>query len=342
MSRLSFILLGFLTLSHGQLDPTSVLLIGLNDFEAVDIPDTADDQITLCDNSDLIPAYPVPPMVWAPSSTFINNMVMVCGGMSNGKVLGECYGLKAEPGDGWEPLEGMLQPAFRSGFVNLVKDEMELFWTAGGNADAVVDTPLSSSQIYDAAANTWFEGPQLPTTLDGPCLAKLNNTHILVTGGSQNGGGSGNNWIFDFEEFVFIPVGDFVTGERFVHGCATMADGRVIVAGGYRGLNTPDAQVLNSVELFDPNTNTWSEGPPLPAEGLDGNTLVGLSTGAWIGDVLLLGGHIPDSITGGDWITSDSIWRFKTVENEWELLDYKMKVPRTHFSVVSTPYHCDE
>lgn len=43
-------------------------------------------------------------------------------------------------------------------------------------------------------------------------------------------------------------------------------------------------------------------------------------------------------LTGGDWIESDEVARYKTAENEWEVLDYKMKIPREHFSVVSTPY----
>jgi len=340
MLRAAFFLLAFCTFSYGQLDPTSVLLIGLNDFEAVDVPDTEDDQITKCENSGLVPEYPIDGTIFEAASAFINGMVMVCGGFDGQAVHAECFALRPEPGDVWEPLKEMMYPVFRGGFSKFgnPEEEGEFFWVGGGSSDAV--SAVSSSQIYDSSTGTWFEGPELPMALDGPCFAKLDNTHTLVTGGYQNG--EAKNWIYDFDNYEFIPVGDFVGGDRMVHGCAAMADGRVMVAGGYQGLNTPEAKVLNTVEFFDPETKTWSEGPSLPAEGLDGNILVGLSTGGWAGDVLLLGGHIPDSITGGDWITSDSIWRFKTAENEWELTDYKMKLPRTHFTVVSTPFHCDE
>lgn len=316
------------------------LLIGLNQLEPVDLPDTEDDTISECQPTEPIPEYPIAAgKLFAPASTFINGMVMVCGGFDGVNNYGDCFGISPELGD-WTPLPPMMQSVFRAGFSKFgnPEEEGEFFWVAGGTSNGI--DVVSTSQIYDAGTMSWFPGPELPLPLDGSCLAKLDDTHTLVTGGEQAGGAA--NWIYSFYDYKFTPVGDFVGGNRFVHGCASMADGRVMVAGGYQAVNTPEATVLNTVEIFDPVTMTWSEGPAFPGEGRDGLVLVGVTTGAWAGDVLLLGGHIPDSITGGDWIESDEVARYKTAENEWEVLDYKMKIPREHFSVVSTPYHCDE
>jgi len=338
--RLSILLLGLLAFSTAQLDSTSVLLIGLNQFEPVDLPDTEDDIISECQQTEPIPEYPIAAgNLFAPASTFIDGMVMVCGGFDGVDNYGDCFGISPELGE-WIRLAPMMKSVFRAGFSKFgnAEEEGEFFWVAGGTTNGV--DVVSTSQIYDAGTRSWFPGPNLPLPLDGSCLAKLDNTHTLVTGGEQAGGAA--NWIYNFDDYMFTPVGDFVGGNRFVHGCATLADGRVMVAGGYQAVNTPEATVLNTVEIFDPVTRTWSEGPAFPGDGRDGLVLVGVTTGAWAGDVLLLGGHIPDSITGGDWIESDEVARYKTAENEWEVLDYKMKIPREHFSVVSTPYHCDE
>jgi len=338
MGRGSFFLLACLAFSNAQLDSTSVLLIGLTEFEPIDLPDTEDDTVFECQPETEIPEYPIAAgKLFAPSSTYINGMVMVCGGFDGVANYGDCYGISPELGE-WVQLESMLEPTFRSGFSKFGEEGDESFWIAGGTSDGV--DAVATSQIYDATTGTWYPGPELPLPLDGSCVARLDSTHTLFTGGEQAGGVA--NWVYDFDTEMFTQVGDFIGGNRFVHGCATLADGRVMVAGGYQAVGTPEAKVLNTVEMFDPATMTWAEGPAFPGEGRDGLVLVGVTTGAWAGDVLMLGGHIPDSITGGAWIESDEVSRYKAETNEWEVLDYKMKLPREHFSVVSTPYHCDE
>jgi len=321
--------------SSAQLDSTSVLIFGLNDFEAVDLPDSDDDTIEKCPNQ--VPDYPIAAKLFEPSYTFIDDTVMVCGGFDGVVSYRECYGISPEQ-DGWIQMESMIDPVFRTGFAKFgsLEEGGEFFWVAGGTMNGV--DPLTSSAIYDAKLGNWFEGPELPIALDGPCFASLNNSHTLITGGHQQGGSA--NWIYDFDSDTFTEVGSFVGGNRFVHGCATLTDGRVMVAGGYQLV--PEAKVLNTVEFFDPITLTWSEGSSFPGDGRDGLLLVGVTSGAWAGDVLLIGGHIPDSITGGDWIESDEVSRYSAAEDLWEVLDFKMKVPREHFAVISTPYHCDD
>merc|ERR1719435_717142 len=101
-----------------------------------------------------------------------------------------------------------------------------------------------------------------------------------------------------------------------------MADGRVMAAAGSH--QVPDAGVRNTVEIWDPQTGQWTEVSPLPAE-MDGNILVAMVEGAWAGDVLNLGGHMPEAY--GEPVYYDNILRYSVADDSWELV-YNMETPR--------------
>src|SRR5207244_271899 len=62
---------------------------------------------------------------------------------------------------------------------------------------------------------------------------------------------------------------------RMMHAAATLQSGKVIVAGGTNDLfNQP---VLNTSEIYNPVTNTWSNGPPFT--GVFGHTMTTLQNG---------------------------------------------------------------
>ena len=48
-------------------------------------------------------------------------------------------------------------------------------------------------------------------------------------------------------------------GKRSHHSCAVLEGKKVIVSGGRNG------NLLSSSEIYDPATNTWTEGPELPS-----------------------------------------------------------------------------
>jgi N-acetylneuraminic acid mutarotase len=51
-----------------------------------------------------------------------------------------------------------------------------------------------------------------------------------------------------------------MAGRRYDHTATLLADGRVLVAGGIRS-----TVLLDSTEIYDPASNTWSPGPSLPS-----------------------------------------------------------------------------
>jgi hypothetical protein len=75
---------------------------------------------------------------------------------------------------------------------------------------------------------------------------------------------------------------------RAGHAAATLADGRVLVAGGtitFVDLTTAITGVLNTAEIYDPNTDTWTAVP-----NIGGRRLLPALTRLGNGKLLISGG----------------------------------------------------
>jgi len=321
-----------------------MVLLGDTKMEWLNLPETEGDSIVHCPLE--IDPYPVGGGLvfgavgsaagWDANSDSgpSHLQVVACGGIAypGQTVTDKCYGWN----ETWVEQPSLLWPTFRAGAAKFGSyEEGEFLWVSGGTAQDM--SSLATSQVYDFTMMEWTEGPKLPMAMFGHCKVKLNSTHTLVTGGEQQGGA--RTFLYDWEQAQWSELPPMIGGERFQHGCALMTDGRVVVAGGYRGLNTPEATVLNTTEVFDPVSLTWSEAGFLP-KGLDGMILVPVETGPWKGQVLQLGGHIPDSLDpDGHPIPTDAVLRF-TEDGSWEEV-YKLDKPRAHFITFLLPIHCD-
>lgn len=78
------------------------------------------------------------------------------------------------------------------------------------------------------------------------------------------------------------------------------------VIGGLSGLGS----TVDAVDIFDPGTNTWTQGPPLP----EPRHHVG-ATG--VGGVVLVSGG---SRTSTDWTPTDSMWQLLPISEQWDEL----------------------
>jgi hypothetical protein len=92
--------------------------------------------------------------------------------------------------------------------------------------------------------------------------AKLNDGRVLLTGGqSQNAPASVITNTVD----AFNPADNSVspvapmTIRRWSHTATTLADGRVLVTGGRTASTAATGIVLNTAEIYDPVTDTWTE-----------------------------------------------------------------------------------
>ena len=120
----------------------------------------------------------------------------------------------------------------------------------------------------------WIPGPQHPTGYSfWSCLANVNSTHTLYTGGNPT---YTDSWLIDWSTGSWTQTGHLNEG-RWYHGCAQLEGQGVLVAGGYKD------DYVYSVELYSPGTGTWTTQPDLPQDLNPSNGLLLLN---W-GDIVL-------------------------------------------------------
>lgn len=108
------------------------------------------------------------------------------------------------------------------------------------------------------APGTTFAIGRLGVPRAAHTAVRLDDGRILIAGGCSRAGCEGNqdavaSELFEPADGSFAP-GPAMTSPRAGHTATVLADGRVLVVGGYPGEGRPP---LASAELFDPNTNRF-------------------------------------------------------------------------------------
>ncbi|HEX9444547.1 MAG TPA: kelch repeat-containing protein, partial [Candidatus Binatia bacterium] len=110
---------------------------------------------------------------------------------------------------------------------------------------------LDSTQIFNPLDNTFSAGPSLQRARSGHSATLLADGRVLLVGGDA----AGSAEIFDAAAQLSTLTGSLAE-PRALHGAAALKDGRVLIAG---GVDAADAtQVLDSAEIFDPQTGVFS------------------------------------------------------------------------------------
>lgn len=130
----------------------------------------------------------------------------------------------------------------------------------GGFRDVGFKTPVNSIQLYDPTTKTT---QMLSQTLAQPrgfsaCTKLANGKFLLSGGGSYIVGATASAELFDPSTLVSTSIPG-MSSPRYNHNSVLLADGRVLIAGGWNG-SSPVA----SCEIYNPATNTWSIGPTMP------------------------------------------------------------------------------
>lgn len=167
---------------------------------------------------------------------------------------------------------------------------------AGGGSGAILaPTPTSDCTLYDHYTRTFLPTPPLSLPRVLHSATKLNDGRILIAGGLD--GVAINNWdtaeIYNPATNTFTPTANNMSGPRAAHTATLLNDGRVLLAGGNTifaivsagNYITVFSSALNTTEIFDPVTNTFSAGPVMSTKRL-GHEAVKLPNGL----VLLVGG----------------------------------------------------
>ncbi len=247
------------------------------------------------------------------SSIFANNKILATGGdlfpnYNSAEIYNGEIGL-------WENTTSMLEGRLVHHLLTL----------SNGNVIAIGGFLKKSCEVFNPDSNSWRYTDSIETIKYwGSTVTPLDDGRILVVGGYYFNQSTLQNIYYNTceiydpatESWSFI---DSLSEGRAGHTATILDNGKVLVAGGYGGIN-----YLNSCEIYDPVTNQWSAAGNL-LHARDYHSSLPLSDGR----VLVSGGTTPDSTLGTRYCEI-----YDPTANSWSEAG-EMTVPRTsHKSVL--------
>lgn len=210
-------------------------------------------------------------------------------------------------GDLVEPRSAAHVVLLGAGKVLVVGSDWMTSWLATcGTATAGSD----SVEIGDPLAKAWEKTTSLPSRREAPVVVALPDGRALLTGGrtGEEGGPTAyaSTYLFDPEARSWSEFGPLNTA-RTGAASAVLADGRVLVAGGL-SIDVAGQRDLDSSEVWDPASGTWSPTSPLAGTRLNASAVT-LADGR----VLVVGGVA----NNGDEIQLAAAEVFDPVSGRW-------------------------
>lgn len=141
---------------------------------------------------------------------------------------------------------------------------------SGGNID-LLNGAEGSSEIFDPTAGKWSTVGRMMTSRALHVSVTLADGSVIVAGG-EYGNFVGFNPLamtdrYDPATGIWSPAGDMQVAQgatphlagRDFHSATPLADGRVLVAGGFGYITDfTKTVILDTAEIFDPTSGTWS------------------------------------------------------------------------------------
>jgi hypothetical protein len=165
------------------------------------------------------------------------------------------------PRQAWRPVAPMHGVRYRA-TATLLADGRVL--VAGGG---ITDTDITASaEVYDPAANRWTSTPPMSTPRGGHSAVLLRSGKVLLISGNASGTEDSTLTtaeLYDPTTNSWAAAGETAVG-HFQAMAGLLADGRVLVAGGYNvagGYRPATA----GTDLYNPASNSWTPGPPMHA-----------------------------------------------------------------------------
>lgn len=177
-----------------------------------------------------------------------NGKVLVAGG-NNGTDVGitELY----DPAVGTWSTTGSLATARSNHTATLLSNGKVL--VTGGTKDGAY---LNSAELFDPAAGIWTTTGSLATMRKSHSATLLPNGKVLVAGGFNDNAVSSAE-LYDTTAGTWSATGALAIG-RYSHSATLLPSGKVLVAGGNGALSGTGANPLNSAQLYDSASGTWS------------------------------------------------------------------------------------
>lgn len=183
----------------------------------------------------------------------VNNLIYCIGINSN---LVQIYNPETEI---WS--NGTNMPTPRHSFATAVIDNK--IYCIGG--EAAGGDWLDTIEVYDTGSNSWSTKSPMPTKRRGLSSGVIDNKIIAI------GGFTGN---YPYENTGIVEIYDPNTNSwdlkssmptpREYFGLAVINNSIYTIGGDQNSPTGVNYQVVNKVEIYDYDTDTWSQGTPLP------------------------------------------------------------------------------
>jgi MYXO-CTERM domain-containing protein len=130
---------------------------------------------------------------------------------------------------------------------------------AAGGRNGLGSTVVSTTQVYDPAADTWTAGGSLTAARRLHTATLLPDGRVLIAGGVNTGGSLATAEIYDPATNTCTATAPLASAAQW-RTATRLTDGRVLVAGGENG-----STALNTAQIFDPATSTWAAATTMTA-----------------------------------------------------------------------------
>lgn len=190
----------------------------------------------------------------------------------------------------------------------------------GGRAGSAADAnQLQTAELYDHASQQWTETTdEMSVARDTHTATLMSDGTVLIAGGNTDQTRAER---YDPTSRTWLPSGDMSVSRRY-HAATLLPTGKVLVTG---GLTLDDRSnrliATNSVEIYDPASNSWSTGSNAMATARAQHIAILLPNGK-----VLVAGGIDAS---GEPVASAEV--YDPTSNTWAPID-RMTTSRSNFT----------
>ena len=151
----------------------------------------------------------------------------------------------------------------------------EIYLFGGYNDSTGTQVFSDAVEAYNPATNSWRSVTQMPQTVGG-AVAVVDHYAYVMGGGTHDAFGNPTAIVSNVSRYDFLTNTWMTTGLApmpvatvgIYNAAAPVIDGKIYIVGGLTGTivdGVPDVSTLDTVQIYNTATNTWSEGPSLPA-----------------------------------------------------------------------------